>query len=322
MRFTRPQRKSKGRPSCHGIWPCFASWIPAWGIWNALVSSLLADITGYSFFHRLFLPIRWTLTSSPRGRSGCESSTSRRRRSGFELSTSPTFVGALPSCWSYHWRTTVESIHRLDGVTLQGLGDLEQFCRDLRYASMSHQTYANIRSFWSERSDLSRHYSVLRIHGAGPGEKRVSDLEGDPSLVLVDDRVPLERVHVESVASCHQRWSSEGFGMSTLSWPIPTSWRALRSAWLREEIAWLLGWDWWHPSLRVYPGGVAELAVEALCCCAVCCGLMRMFDCCFVLPVILSWVINTLDIKSRSNSIKSLGLLAGNRPHEQNLLSL
>ncbi len=64
-----------------------------------------------------------------------------------------------------------------------------------------------------ERLDLSRRHSVQRIHRTGPGEKRNSDLGGDPSLVLVEgiaaesivlerilvDRVPLERVPVERV---------------------------------------------------------------------------------------------------------------------------
>ncbi len=79
----------------------------------------------------------------------------------------------------------------------------------------------------SEELDLSRHQSVQRIHRTGPGEKRVSDLEGNPSLalaegiavekidierILVDrvpvDKVPVERVDLEGVAvervpSCH-----------------------------------------------------------------------------------------------------------------------
>ncbi len=76
----------------------------------------------------------------------------------------------------------------------------------------------------SEWLDLSRRQSVLRIHGTGLGEKRVSDKEGDPSLVLVPDdriaaerfpvervlvervvleRVPAKRVPVGRVASCH-----------------------------------------------------------------------------------------------------------------------
>ncbi len=67
---------------------------------------------------------------------------------------------------------------------------------------------------------MNRYQSVLGIHRTGPGEKRISDLEGDPSLGLVAaekialvDRVPVERVPVvrvvvegvpfERVPSCH-----------------------------------------------------------------------------------------------------------------------
>ncbi len=76
----------------------------------------------------------------------------------------------------------------------------------------------------SESLNFSRHQSVLRIHGTGPGEKKDSDLEGDPSLVLLPDeriaaerfvlsripvemvpveRVLVERIDFEQVPSCH-----------------------------------------------------------------------------------------------------------------------
>ncbi len=59
----------------------------------------------------------------------------------------------------------------------------------------------------SERLDLNRHQSVLRIHRTGPGERRISDLGGGPSLVLAEgiafEKVVLERIAFERVASCH-----------------------------------------------------------------------------------------------------------------------
>ncbi len=57
---------------------------------------------------------------------------------------------------------------------------------------------------------MSRYQSVLGIHRTGPGEKRVSDLEGDSSLVLVEgivlEKIVLENVLeevLEGIPSCH-----------------------------------------------------------------------------------------------------------------------
>ncbi len=51
-----------------------------------------------------------------------------------------------------------------------------------------------------EKLGLSRNQSVQRIHGTGPGEKRVSDLEGDPLLVLVlAERIAVDKIVVEKI---------------------------------------------------------------------------------------------------------------------------
>ncbi len=53
--------------------------------------------------------------------------------------------------------------------------------------------------------DLSRHQSVLGIQRSGPVQERVSDLERDPSLVLVEgiasEKIVVDRVPVDRVAS-------------------------------------------------------------------------------------------------------------------------
>ncbi len=61
-----------------------------------------------------------------------------------------------------------------------------------------------------EKLGLSRHQSVLRIHRTGPVEERVSDLEGDSPLFLVEgivvEKIVLENVLeevLEGIASCH-----------------------------------------------------------------------------------------------------------------------